>query len=147
MPDSVSASALIARSRTSLLNMSMSAVSCDVVSSAAAASSVAAVLAVGGGVAVPSVYPSLPSALDTLVLSALKSLSTSSLVLIVATATMSAGVIVVSTYLVAESTARCTSSGCIDAMSKRSTIRRRPASSSDVIGFGGASSAAGAGVG
>ena len=41
-----------------------------------------------------------------------------------------------STYFLAESTARCTSSGCIELTSKSSVISRRPASMSDVIGTG-----------
>jgi hypothetical protein len=65
-----------------------------------------------------------------------KSVSTSSVELTVATATMSAGLILSSTYFVAESTARCTSSGCIELMSKSRTIRRRPANASGVITFG-----------
>ena len=76
----------------------------------------------------------------------MKSVSTSSIELTVATATMSAGLIVSLTYFTAESTARCTSSGCIELMSKSSTIRRRPASSSDVIGLGAAASACRAGL-
>jgi hypothetical protein len=87
------------------------------------------------------------SAPPTFVLSAVKSVRTSRRDEIVATATMSAGLIFSFTYFVAESTARCTSSGCIDAMSNSSTISRRPASSSEVIGFGVSASAAAAGCG
>src|SRR6266542_1997748 len=54
----------------------------------------------------------------------------------------SAAVIFSSTYLRAESTARCTSSGCIELTSKTSVISRRPASMSDVIGAGAGSGAA-----
>ena len=46
---------------------------------------------------------------------------------------MSAGLIFSLTYFVAESTARWTSSGCIELMSNSSTIRRRPASASEDI--------------
>ena len=74
-----------------------------------------------------------PAPPPTLARSAVKSVSTSSVELTVATATMSAGLICSSTYFVAESTARCTSSGCIELMSNSSTIRRRPASASEVI--------------
>ena len=119
--------------------MSSSAVSVGVSSVAAAAvSSTAAVLAAGASVAVPSVNASVPSAVETFARSDVKSVSTLSVEPTVATATRSAALIFSPTYFWAESTARCTSSGCIELMSKTSAMSRRPASASDVIGAGAA---------
>ncbi len=66
----------------------------------------------------------------------MKSVTTLNVDPTVATATRSAGDIFSSTYLFAESTARWTSSGCIELTSKTIVISLRPASISDVIGVG-----------
>src|SRR5258707_946373 len=50
---------------------------------------------------------------------------------------MSAGVLFLPTKAEAESTAPCTSPGCIDAMPKSSPIRRRPARASQGSGLAG----------
>ena len=113
-------------------------------SSAAAASSVAVVLATGASVAVPSVNASVPRAAVTVARSPVKSVRTVSVDPMVAMATRSAALIVSFTYLFAESTARCTSSGCIELTSNTSVISRRPATMSDVIGTGAAVVFAGA---
>ena len=68
--------------------------------------------------------------------SPVKSVSTVSVDPTVAIATRLAAAICSFTNLRAESTARWTSSGCIELTSKSSTISRRPASASLVIGTG-----------
>ena len=73
----------------------------------------------------------------------MKSVSTFSIELIDATETRSAGAIFSLTYFVAPSTARCTSSGCIELTSNNNTIRRRPASWPEDIGVGVGSGACG----
>ena len=78
------------------------------------------------------------SAAITSVLSPEKSCTTSSSELTVATETRSAGDISVFTYFCADSTDRCTSSGCIELVSKSRTISRRPATSSDRSGLSSA---------
>ncbi len=121
--------------------MSSSAVSVLVASSvatAAASSTAAVAAAAGASVAVPSVKASVPSAVETLTRSDVKSVSTLSIDPTVATATRSAAVIFSSTYFWADSTARCTSSGCIELTSKTSVISRRPATRSEVSGAGAA---------
>ncbi len=79
----------------------------------------------------------------TLPRSAVKSVSTFSVELTVTTDTMSALLIFSLTYFCAESTARCTSSGCIELTSNSSVISRRPAIDSEV-GASAAAAAAGA---
>ena len=91
----------------------------------------------------PSAYPSAVSAFATLPRSAVKSVSTFSVELTVTTDTMSALLIFSLTYFCAESTARCTSSGCMELTSNSSVIRRRPAIDSEVgTSAGGAACAA-----
>ena len=88
----------------------------------------------------------MPSAVPTVARSAVKSVNTDSVVPTVATATMSASAIFSATYFCADSTARCTSSGCIELVSNTSVIRRRPASASEVIADGAAGAGAAAGL-
>ena len=84
------------------------------------------------------------SAVATLPRSAVKSVSTLSVELTVTTATRSAVLIFSLTYFCAESTARCTSSGCIELTSNSSVISRRPAIDSEVSASAGAGSRAAA---
>ena len=105
------------------------------------ASSPAAVLASTGANAVPPTGENNESADRTCSLSLVKSVTTCSDELMVATATRSAGDIRSSTHFTAPSTAFCTSSGCIEAVSKTSVTRRCPATSSELKGGKAAASA------
>ncbi len=94
-------------------------------SAAAASASVAAVAIASGLTSVPSLYASVCSAASASSLLDVKSVSTLSLVPIVMIATRSASVISSLTHSRESSTARCTSSGCIELTSSRMAIIRR----------------------
>ncbi len=140
------------RRRTSLLNVSSScaltstAGSSDAVA-AFAASSLAMVLASTSATLVPSEAANAWSARPTACRSVVKSCSTCSVAPIEATATRSAGAMRLSVHFSAASTARCTSSGCIELVSNSSTHTRWPATSSDVSGTAPLSAATTAGGG
>src|SRR5262249_40851000 len=100
------------------------------------ASSVAAVLASTASKAVPSAPENPASTCATFSLLLVKSVNTCRLEPMVATATRSEPLICSSTHFCADSTAFCTSSGCMELVSKSSVSRRCPATSSCESGTG-----------
>ena len=138
---SASASVLSARRRTSLLNVSSSCALWSTVVASVGRGLVALrrsprVLASTAANAVPSVAENADSTDGTCSLLLVKSVRTCrARVRWRRPPPRSAGVICSSTHLIAESTAFCTSSGCIELVSKSSVSKRWPATSSDVSGF------------
>src|SRR5687767_6068404 len=113
--------------RTSLLNSSKASASVVAAASSvdAASASVAAVAIASGLTSVPSLYASACSATSASSLLDVKSVSTFSLEPMVMIATRSAAVILSATHSRASSTARWTSSGCIELTSNTMVSIRR----------------------